>query len=189
MSGISEVAFTALFYNTDRPPRSSGNSLDARGTWPSRDRSGIFGDLSGLLPFINSTEDSDAVSSDVVYMEWSLHRSIMRLMEPDHQSNFAPPASHLALEKLQKKNLDRKMVADSTKMECTICLNEVRLGDEVTVLPCQHWFQGECVGAWLKQHNTCPLCRAPIEKRDQNRTGNRNGHGRNGDEYLVLIHD
>ncbi|KAH8754799.1 hypothetical protein F5883DRAFT_572427 [Diaporthe sp. PMI_573] len=36
-------------------------------------------------------------------------------------------------------------------------------GEEVTVLPCKHWFHGECVVSWLKMHNTCPICRASIE--------------------------
>lgn len=31
------------------------------------------------------------------------------------------------------------------KVDCTICIDELHLGDEVTVLPCKHWFHGECV--------------------------------------------
>jgi hypothetical protein len=89
-------------------------------------------------------------------------------MEANPQSNAAPPASESAIEKLEKKKLDRQMMGDSPKVECTICIYEMNLGDEVTVLPCKHWFHGECVVLWLKEHNTCPICRTPIEKRGEN---------------------
>jgi hypothetical protein len=42
-------------------------------------------------------------------------------------------------------------------------LDDVGLGDEVAVLPCKHWFHDGCVVLWLKEHNTCPICRASIE--------------------------
>ena len=59
------------------------------------------------------------------------------------------------------------MLGAEGKAECTICMDELSKGDEVTVLPCSHWFHGECVTLWLKQHNTCPICRAAIEQRNQ----------------------
>ncbi|KAH8742983.1 hypothetical protein F5883DRAFT_50461 [Diaporthe sp. PMI_573] len=76
--------------------------------------------------------------------------------------------------------LDRQMMGDSPKVECTICIDEMNLGDEVTVLPCKHWFHGECVVLWLKEHNTCPICRTPIEKRGENTAGGNNGNGDSG---------
>jgi E3 ubiquitin-protein ligase RNF115/126 len=71
-------------------------------------------------------------------------------------------------------------MGDSPKVECTICIDEMHLGDEVTVLPCKHWFHGECVILWLKEHNTCPICRTPIEKRGENTESGNNGNGDSG---------
>lgn len=68
------------------------------------------------------------------------------------------------------------MMGDSGKAECTICIDDIKIGDEVTVLPCKHWFHGECVVLWLKEHNTCPICRTSIEKRQGN-SGNGDGAG------------
>ncbi|KLU81449.1 hypothetical protein MAPG_00538 [Magnaporthiopsis poae ATCC 64411] len=104
---------------------------------------------------------------DVVTSQQELDRIISNLMEVNPQSNAAPPASQAALDKLERKKLDSTMVGSGEKVECTICIDELHQGDEVTVLPCKHWFHGECVVLWLKEHNTCPICRAPIENKPQ----------------------
>ena len=56
------------------------------------------------------------------------------------------------------------MMGNDGRAECSICMDEVEIGQEVTVLPCNHWFHGECVTAWLKEHDTCPHCRKGITR-------------------------
>lgn len=48
--------------------------------------------------------------------------------------------------------------------ECAICLSEFEPGDEITMLPCGHYFHFTgCVREWLGNHaRTCPTCRADI---------------------------
>ncbi|KAI0562573.1 hypothetical protein FGB62_58g127 [Gracilaria domingensis] len=48
--------------------------------------------------------------------------------------------------------------------ECAICLCEFEAGDEITALPCGHFFHlTGCVREWLRNHaRTCPTCRADI---------------------------
>ena len=89
-------------------------------------------------------------------------------MEAEPQSNAAPPATQSAIERLEKKRLDEQMIGSHDKAECTICIDEIYLGEEVIVLPCKHWFHGECVLLWLKEHNTCPICRDPVEGGNNN---------------------
>ncbi|CAD6334066.1 unnamed protein product [Miscanthus lutarioriparius] len=48
-------------------------------------------------------------------------------------------------------------------LECAVCIVELRDGDSVRVLPrCGHRFHADCVGAWLRLHATCPLCRGRV---------------------------
>jgi hypothetical protein len=84
-------------------------------------------------------------------------------MEQSPQTNGAPPASQAAIESLQKKRVDDEMLGADGKAECTICMDEISKGAEVTVLPCKHWYHGECVVLWLREHNTCPVCRMSID--------------------------
>lgn len=47
--------------------------------------------------------------------------------------------------------------------ECAVCIVELRDGDSARLLPrCGHRFHADCVGAWLRLHDTCPLCRASV---------------------------
>ncbi|KXX82136.1 E3 ubiquitin-protein ligase RING1-like [Madurella mycetomatis] len=116
-----------------------------------------------------------AVHGDAVYTQEALDRIITQLMDASPQTNAAPPASQDAIDNLEKKRVDDQMLGPEGKAECTICIDQISRGDEVAVLPCKHWYHHECVVLWLKEHNTCPICRMPIETREGN--GNNNGNG------------
>ncbi|CDF35579.1 unnamed protein product [Chondrus crispus] len=60
--------------------------------------------------------------------------------------------------------------------ECAICLSDFEAGDEITLLPCGHFFHlTGCVREWLRDHaRTCPTCRADICNRS---TGSSDGLG------------
>ncbi|KAI0203799.1 hypothetical protein F4808DRAFT_415876 [Astrocystis sublimbata] len=116
-----------------------------------------------LNQVIVSLINPNAPHGDVVYSQEALDRIITNLMENNPQSNAPPPATANAIASLQKKKLDEKMLGSEMKGECTICIDEVNVGDEVMVLPCNHWFHEECASLWLKQHNSCPVCRAAID--------------------------
>lgn len=157
------------------------NFMGGGGVHPPRAQNpGLAGGFGDLFSLLLGPGGINAAHGDAVYTQEGLDRIITQLMEANPQSNAAPPASESALEKLEKKSLDRQMMGDSPKVECTICIDEMHLGDEVTVLPCKHWFHGECVVLWLKEHNTCPICRTPIEKRGENSGDGNHGNGDNG---------
>ena len=46
--------------------------------------------------------------------------------------------------------------------ECSICLDSIRVGDTIMILPCYHNFHKHCVKEWLTTHMNCPLCRHNI---------------------------
>ncbi|ROW05674.1 hypothetical protein VMCG_05279 [Cytospora schulzeri] len=155
-----------------------GNILGGGGIRPPRMATpGLEGGLQNLFSILLGPGGPHAVHGDAVYSQEALDRIITQLMETNPQSNAAPPASEAAIAKLEKKQIDKEMMGDNGKAECTICIDEMQLGDEVTVLPCKHWFHGECVTLWLKEHNTCPVCRAPIEQRDGSSSSNNNNNG------------
>ncbi|KAK0599183.1 hypothetical protein LWI29_003038 [Acer saccharum] len=44
--------------------------------------------------------------------------------------------------------------------DCSICLDEYEDGELCRVIPvCNHMFHLKCIGHWLKDHLTCPICR------------------------------
>lgn len=104
-----------------------------------------------------------AVHGDAVYTQEALDRIISQLMEQNPQSNAPPPASEETIANLPRRRLDEEMLGPELRGECTICIDDMNVGDEAVVLPCRHWFHEECVILWLREHNTCPICRAPID--------------------------
>ncbi|CAI7657306.1 unnamed protein product [Penicillium glandicola] len=102
-------------------------------------------------------------SGDAVYSQEELDRVITQLIEnTGGTSTAAPPASNAAVQALPKKKINEEMMGSEGKAVCSICMDNVELGLEVTVLPCQHWFHFNCIHAWLTQHDTCPHCRRSI---------------------------
>ena len=116
------------------------------------------------MPNLNTfiTQMLGGVSGDAVYSEEALDRIITQMMDQNHQGSAPGPASAAAIAALPKKPADKTMMGSDGKAECSVCMDAVDIGDEVTILPCNHWFHGDCVGAWLKEHDTCPHCRAGI---------------------------
>lgn len=104
---------------------------------------------------------------DAVYSQEALDRIISQLME-QHQSGNAPgPASAEAIASLPQKTIAKEDLDETTgKADCSICMDEAAVGSQVTLLPCGHWFHGECIRAWLAEHDTCPHCREGIMPRD-----------------------
>lgn len=46
---------------------------------------------------------------------------------------------------------------------CPICYDEMDREDKsITALDCSHIFHGACIGQWLKEKPTCPICRTRV---------------------------
>ncbi|KAI0482749.1 hypothetical protein GGR56DRAFT_205680 [Xylariaceae sp. FL0804] len=137
------------------PPNPMQGNRGARGPGP---------DLATALnQILASVLNPNAIHGDAVYSQEALDRIITGLMEANPQSNAPAPASEESIRKLPKKKLNEEMLGPELKAECSICIDDMTVGDEAVVLPCKHWFHEECVSLWLKEHNSCPICRAPID--------------------------
>ncbi len=139
------------------PPNVEQQNPGAAGEMPPGLPAALHHILAALL-----SRDSNMVYGDAVHSDEALDRIISMLMETHQDSAGAPPASQTALDELERKKVDNKMLGAEGHAECTICISEVVLDEEVISLPCKHWFHEECVVMWLKQHNTCPVCRNPV---------------------------
>lgn len=110
---------------------------------------------------------ANASAGDAVFTQEALDRVISQLMEQHAGSNAPGPASQAAINSLPTKKVDKAMLGTDGKAECSICMDTVELDSEVTELPCHHWFHGDCVSAWLREHDTCPHCRQGISGASQ----------------------
>lgn len=60
---------------------------------------------------------------------------------------------------------------DDGKLEfptCSVCIVDFALGDKGMFLPCGHTFHPDCIKPWLRDHNTCPVCRKELPSSHNN---------------------
>jgi E3 ubiquitin-protein ligase RNF115/126 len=99
---------------------------------------------------------------DYAQSQDEVDRIISAMMEQNAMGNAPPPATPDDIANLPKQKITERMLGENGEAECTICMDSVTLGEEVTMLYCDHWFHEQCVVAWLREHNTCPHCRKSI---------------------------
>ena len=151
------------------------NHAVERGPAAGHQEAGGMPHVFGPFDFLRSMLDpANAVHGDVAMTQEALDRIISQMMEQNGGSSAPGPASAAAIAALPKKRVDKTMMGSDGKAECSVCMENVELGDEVTFLPCKHWFHELCVGIWLKEHDTCPHCRQSITPPGQ---GAPNGPG------------
>ncbi|KAF2154069.1 hypothetical protein K461DRAFT_121591 [Myriangium duriaei CBS 260.36] len=136
-----------------------------------------FAHLGPIGPLLASMFGPGAIihghGGDAVYSQEGLDRIITQLMEQHASGNAPGPATEEAITSLPQRAINEKDLGDEGKAECSICMEEVNIGEQVTELPCHHWFHGECVKAWLTEHDTCPHCRQGIMPKDDSGNGSR----------------
>ncbi|KAJ9632579.1 hypothetical protein H2204_007883 [Knufia peltigerae] len=71
---------------------------------------------------------------DIVFGEQAFDRVMEQLMEQDLGNGAPPPASEEAIRSLGKKKVDSEMLGAEGRAECSICMDNVELGDESTTL-------------------------------------------------------
>jgi hypothetical protein len=84
-----------------------------------------------------------------------------------HNQQRVPPASAKAIRQLPTIRVAPEDLIDPNNRECCVCLDENKLGDRVTRLPCAHIFHTNCIVDWLLHHScTCPICRYELPTDD-----------------------
>jgi hypothetical protein len=47
-------------------------------------------------------------------------------------------------------------------VNCIICMDALKKGDKILVLECAHMYHARCIYQWVKESNTCPMCKSPV---------------------------
>jgi E3 ubiquitin-protein ligase RNF115/126 len=137
------------------------------GPGPAHAFGGMPPTLTNFFAAINGGQHGDAV-----YSQEALDRIVSQLMEQTASGNAPGPAPEQAINALPRKPVSEEMLGAEHRAECSICMDEVNIGEEVTELPCKHWFHHPCISAWLSEHDTCPHCRKSIRKEGDESSGN-----------------
>ncbi|CAH0477137.1 unnamed protein product [Peronospora belbahrii] len=137
---------------------SSGNPIEVYVSelGEGRDPLGILNALGGMFPMLAGNPGD--------YAFGNMANVINQLMQNDPNRHGAPPAAKEIVERLPKLKITQNEVDGSA--ECTVCKEFFAVDDEAHRLPCEHSFHPDCILPWLKQHNSCPLCRFELPTDD-----------------------
>lgn len=61
-------------------------------------------------------------------------------------------------------NKSLKSMVMMEEMNCTVCLEEMKVGSEEKAMPCSHVFHEDCIRQWLRRSHYCPICRFEVPK-------------------------
>jgi len=79
----------------------------------------------------------------------------------NHGQEAAPQAQGVSDQFIE--NLPK--AGDDKQGDCYICLEKVGCNEKETCeLPCGHAFDKACLTKWLKEHDSCPVCRAKLDQ-------------------------
>ncbi|CAG9321199.1 unnamed protein product [Blepharisma stoltei] len=53
---------------------------------------------------------------------------------------------------------------DKEKTSCTICLDELKNGEKVRKLACEHIYHMKCIDSWIQNKSDCPLCKQLVRE-------------------------
>ncbi|CAM0872495.1 unnamed protein product [Alopecurus aequalis] len=64
--------------------------------------------------------------------------------------------------KEKKQDADGTSKTPEDELVCSVCLEQVAVGDLLRSLPCLHQFHVNCIDPWLRQQGTCPVCKHQV---------------------------
>merc|ERR1719491_463581 len=85
---------------------------------------------------------------------------------PGNRSNAPPPTSKSMMRQLPRVKVTSHDLAVNESNECSICLDELVIGQPALRIPCGHLYHEECVKDWLRKSNECPVCRFELPTDD-----------------------
>lgn len=107
-----------------------------------------------------------------------LEQLLQHLAENDPNRYGTPPAKKEAVEAIPTVTIKEQEKA----VQCSVCLDDFEVGNEVKEMPCKHMFHDKCIIPWLELHSSCPVCRYELPSDETKLNQEREGNTEDGDE-------
>ena len=98
----------------------------------------------------------------VAQQRWQLDAKHVVSALPTRELTESEIAARCAAKKDKRASSLALIVEDPTL--CQICQCDFEAGDHVKILPCKHDFHVGCIDHWLKDNNSCVLCKKPVDQ-------------------------
>merc|ERR1719240_160924 len=105
------------------------------------------------------TENNIEIAAALLLEHWALMERVADAYIDQGALSNHPPAANSTLEVLPLIQVDENDLQHNQKNDCTVCLEELVVGELATRIPCGHLFHERCLRGWLQKKNQCPTCR------------------------------
>jgi len=92
-------------------------------------------------------------------MPFGMPQHMQQQQQPDPRDATHAPTAASTLQNLPRIKVRLVDLEANESNECSICIDELEVGQEAMRIPCGHLYHEECVKDWLKKSNECPVCR------------------------------
>ncbi|KAL5709541.1 RING-type E3 ubiquitin transferase [Ranunculus cassubicifolius] len=79
-------------------------------------------------------------------------------LSPQHVSSSSASMDEQKNQESAKEE-DGNKKSSEDELTCSVCLEQVSVGEVLRSLPCLHQFHANCIDPWLRQQGTCPVCK------------------------------
>ena len=90
--------------------------------------------------------------------QWHL-RTAYIIQYQDQRIQKIKPIDTPATTRAMRRLYDELATTEST---CPICMDDIKIGQSVTTLPCKHKYHYPCIRIWIQKSLCCPYCRHDI---------------------------
>ncbi|KAI3862916.1 hypothetical protein MKW98_011955 [Papaver atlanticum] len=87
-----------------------------------------------------------------------------RLMRASVELEFIIHRNEELLEGEDIKSHMKKIIVLDDGEVCSVCLQDMNVGDHAVILKCSHIFHEKCTLEWANRKPNCPLCRHDVRK-------------------------
>ncbi|CAK9005204.1 unnamed protein product [Durusdinium trenchii] len=122
---------------------------------------GLLQNLGGQVSRVplGSQEEAAATLGGIMSMMMEQMTRVAMQQSMEENSRKVPPASERVRDALPRIVVTKEDLMDSTNSKCSICLDDFQPGFRATRMLCSHLFCNNCIREWLREANSCPVCR------------------------------
>ncbi|OMO96798.1 Zinc finger, RING-type [Corchorus olitorius] len=110
-----------------------------------------------------------ALDADNVPSSSSMSEEEINALPVHKYKVYAPQSGESSMQQASSSNSPQKkqdpnnavgsMKSSDDELTCSVCLEQVNVGETIRSLPCLHQFHASCIDPWLRQQGTCPVCK------------------------------
>ena len=115
---------------------------------------------------LNHTTLLNIIKANRIGLNNIINNNIINELEPINNindNNKINNENEKILELLQDMKLTKEILEKIENKQCLICLENYIVEENLCYLPCFHLFHSDCIKAWIKKSNKCPLCKNIIK--------------------------